>query len=114
GRVVDLPPQTTARYVEGTPAMSHTVWRIDRQTSEVPANGTFRIETLAPCVVHWTNDNWCTTHDTGAVDTTVGVWCVDLPSEALIEGADVRFTLFWSSSQRWEGRDYTATVTAPT
>jgi glucoamylase len=56
--------------------------------------------------VHWSFDNWQSTHDTRTRDTGLGTHVADLPSDKLAPGRRVVFTLYWLGEQRWEGLDY--------
>jgi len=71
---------------------------------------TLRIQTTRPALVHWSADEWHTTHDTPSRETGLGVWLSDLDTAELPEGARVRFTLFWPDEQAWLGRDYEVSV----
>jgi glucoamylase len=65
-----------------------------------------RIETLAEATVHWSDDDWRTTHDTTTQNTGLGVYKADLPTAPLAHGATVKFTFFWHDAARWEGTDF--------
>jgi glucoamylase len=66
-----------------------------------------------PALVHWSVDNWQTTHDTSSRDTQLGVHAMDLHTETLPTGAHVVFTFYWPKADRWEQRDYSVVVTGP-
>jgi glucoamylase len=71
-----------------------------------------RIESRAPAMVHWSCDGWSTTHDLRSVDSTLGVWYADLPTEKLGVGSRVVFTFYWPEAKRWEGKDYVVSVSS--
>jgi glucoamylase len=72
---------------------------------------TLRVQTSRPTLVHWSSDGWSTTHDTTAREAvTLGVWLADLETSAHAAGAAVDFTLYYPEEQRWEGRNYSVTV----
>ncbi len=113
GRVFDMPPQTVQRYQVQKVTAPFVVWRFDRRRQTV-AGKNLRIEVFEPALVHWSSNQWQTTHDAEAQDTGLGVHCVDLPTADLASGATVLFTFFWRTSKRWEGADFKVEVVAPT
>jgi glucoamylase len=112
GCVFDLPPQTVARYLKKKCGSPHAIWRFDTQCGLVPTGKTLRVETLAPAVVHWSDDRWSTTHDTNTSDTGLGVHVANLPTEALGVGSRIAFTFFWPEVGRWEGENFVAVIRA--
>ena len=74
------------------------------------AGKTLRVSTRSPAVVHWTTNDWSSSHDTAATETGIGIWYSDLPTRQLRAGATVRFTLYWIEARRWEGTDFVITV----
>jgi glucoamylase len=74
--------------------------------------GTLRIQTLAPCVVHWSADGWRTIEDTPSTPSNLGDWYTDLPTAALAPGDAALFTFRWPEVDRWEGADFRVEVTA--
>ncbi len=109
GRVFDMPPQTVHRYQVQKITAPFVVWRFDRQRQTV-AGKNLRIEVFEPATVHWSSDQWQTTHDLDTQDTGLGVHCADLPSADIAPGSAILFTFFWRQAQRWEGRDFTLHV----
>ncbi|HLJ61435.1 MAG TPA: glucan 1,4-alpha-glucosidase [bacterium] len=112
GRVFDMPPQAAARYRAGreTAGGRYTPWRFNNKSRALAAGTTLRVETLAPAVVHWSDDAWRTVRDSASQDTGLGVHVADIPTAALARGADVRFTFYWPQAARWEGVDFTVIV----
>ena len=88
-------------------------WCFDDQIHSFPAGQPFRVETLAPAVVHWSADEWQTVHDAQTCDTGLGMHLTDLPTSELLPGARVRFTFFWPEANRWEGNDFAVQVAGP-
>ena len=110
GKIFDQPPQTVKRYLIDKHVRQIFGWRFNNKTRTVPRNRTLRIVLLTPGRVHWTVDEWKTVHDTGAKDTGLGVYILDLPTATLPAGGKAVFTFFWPQDNRWEGTDYTVTV----
>lgn len=106
GAVFDMPRQTVARFA-GKPAQSsYTIWRFNHKCRTMPAGQTLRVEVLATAVVHWSDDEWATTHDTETRDTGLGLHLADLPTADLADGQTIQFTFYWPETDRWEGQDF--------
>ncbi|MGB6536785.1 MAG: glucan 1,4-alpha-glucosidase [Xanthobacteraceae bacterium] len=104
--VFDMPPQTVARYVDDTAPPAPQSWRLDLRISRIAMHRTLRVELLARARVRWSTDGWATVHEGTAEPTGVGTYVCDLPTRELNEGAVVRFTLFWTEANRWQGADF--------
>jgi hypothetical protein len=72
-----------------------------------PADG---IELLAAARIHWTVDEWRTTHDDNTQEIGFGIHLVDLPTQNVVPGARIRFTFYWHSTERWEGTDFSVLI----
>jgi glucoamylase len=110
GRVYDLPPQTWQRYVVERTGTPYAIWRFNHKISAMTAGRRLRIQTLAPAIVHWSVDDWATTHDTPSRDTGLGEFVTDLPTESLEPGAAVVLTFHWPAASKWEGRNFRIVV----
>ena len=110
GRVFDMPPQTVKRYIERHSTSPFATWRFNNKARAIPQGKKLRIETAAAPVVHWTCDDWKSSHDVSGVDTTIGMWVVDLATDLLPAGAKVAFTIYWPDSDRWEGTDFSVSI----
>ena len=106
GRVFDMPAQAWKRYVIDRTRSPHACWRFNHRIQRMAAGRTLRVETLVPCVVHWSADRWSQVHDTPSRDTGLGGHVVDLPTAALPAGTTIDFTFYWSGADRWEQRDF--------
>ena len=111
GRVFDTPPQTVRRYFANRPPITCVVWRFNNKVRSMRAGRRLRIDVLAPATVHWSADNWTTANDTETVDSTLGIWYADLPTEQLRDATEIRFTFKWHESHRWEGHDFVVSIT---
>jgi len=106
GEIFDRPSQTVRRYLmEKTPSL-HVTWRFNNKVRSMPSGRILRIETLAPAIVHWSVDDWCTVHDTPTADTTLGVHVADLHTTNERTGGRVNLTFYWPDVDRWEGVDF--------
>jgi glucoamylase len=110
GRLFDLPPQAVQRYLVEKTVSPRLVWRFNHRIRSVPVGKLLRIETLAPAVVHWSADDWGTVHSTASRGVGFGIQVADLPTGALVEGAQVKFTFYWPDAARWEGVDFIVPV----
>lgn len=112
GRIFDLPAQTVQRYLVEKTVSPRMVWRFNHKIRTLPPGKILRIETMAPAVVHWSADGWDRVQDVETRDTGLGVHVADLPTRALRDGKEIRFTFYWPDANRWEGADFTVRVGA--
>jgi len=110
GRVFDLPPQTVERYLKGKTMSSRRVWRFNHKIRSIPLGKMLRIETLAPAVVHWSDDDWKTIRDVESRDVGLGIHVADLRTEERSEGKQIEFTFYWPGADHWEGTDFIVSV----
>lgn len=111
GQVFDLIPEVAARYRTRTACRALEIWKPNRQVCAVKAGMTLRIQAPAPFRLRWTRDEWSTLEDTPSTPTALGIEFVDIPVPA-VQRAPIRFTFFWTESDRWEGRDYEVAIHA--
>jgi glucoamylase len=110
GQVFDMPPQTVQRYQRDGVTSPLRVWCFNQKLRSLPAGKTLRIELTAPAIVHWTMDDWETVHDTETTKNSFDIHFADLPTRKSMRGKSIRFTLFWTETQRWEGADFAVTL----
>ena len=110
GKIFDQPPQTVQRYLKEKHVRQFFGWRFNNKTKSIPRNKTLRIVLLSPGRVHWSVDNWHSSHDTEAKDTGLGIYILDLPTASLPPGGQAVFTFFWPNENRWEGTDFRVTI----
>jgi len=109
-RVYDLPRHTWQRYVIDRTGSPYAVWRFNHRRRTVEHGRILRIETLVPCLVHWSTDGWQSAHDTTARDTTLGEYVVDIPTEQYAPERRIVFTFYWTDVDRWENADFSVEV----
>src|SRR6185436_18927666 len=63
GKGYDLPPLAWQRYVIDRTRSTLALWRFNHRVRTMTSGVTLRLQTLAPCVVHWSADDWSTIHD---------------------------------------------------
>jgi len=110
GKIFDQPPQTVQRYLKEKHVRKFFGWRFNNKTRSIPPNKTLRVVLLSPGRIHWSIDNWQTSHDTDARDTGLGIYILDLPTASLPPGGQAVFTFFWPNENRWEGTDFQVTI----
>ncbi|RMG49903.1 MAG: glucan 1,4-alpha-glucosidase [Acidobacteria bacterium] len=111
GQVFDLIPEVAERYRTRTACRALEIWKPNRQVCAVKAGMTLRIQAPAPFRLRWTRDEWSTLEDTPSTPTALGIEFVDIPVPA-VQRAPIRFTFFWTESDRWEERDYEVAILA--
>jgi glucoamylase len=110
GRIFDQPPQTVQRYLVEKTVSPLQVWRYNNKLRALTTGRILRIELMASATIHWTDDDWSTTHDTQTNDAVLGIHIVDLPTALLAEGRQIKFTFHWSEAVHWDGSDFNVPV----
>lgn len=105
GQVFDLIPVVADRYQKHRGRKDLEVWKPIRQIREMLPGRTLRVQAPAPFQLHWSLDGWGEKNDTRSVPTDLGIEYVDIdiPRD---QCEPLKFTFFWPTEQRWEGRDY--------
>ncbi|MFZ3264981.1 MAG: glucan 1,4-alpha-glucosidase [Terriglobales bacterium] len=110
GRIFDQPPQTVERYLVKKVSATYFNWRFNNKPRTMPCGKKLRILTMEPAMVHWSFDNWQTSHDGASEESGWNLQHLDLPTETLVVGREIVFTFLWKSSGQWEGRDFVVGV----
>jgi glucoamylase len=110
GRVFDMPPQPVERYQVQQIVSPRRSWRFNQRLRSIPPGKILRIELPTPAKVHWTTDDWQTSHDDDTVANAFGIHLVDLATEQVERGARIRFTLYWRDKQQWQGEDFLVAI----
>lgn len=106
GQVFDMLGVVSNRYLQPHASSLLEVWNFDRQFLSMPAGRTVRIPLATSFRLRWTRDGWNTYQDTTATATAVGIYYVDLTTDATEAGSALTFTFFWLPNQTWEGVNY--------
>jgi len=109
GRIFDMPPQTAKRYSLVDKSSEITIWAFNHKIRSMNQGNILRLFLTASARVRWSADEWATEKENKSHDSTLGVHVVDLPTRRLKAGT-IRFTIYWTDEERWEGRDYTVEV----
>ncbi len=102
GRVFDLIEPVYRRYVEQKVTSNLHFWRFNHRISRIDQGKRLRIEAKTPFRLQYSLDGWATSKDVESVDTTLGIWYVDLETEQLLVDTKVAFTFYWSGCKSWE------------
>ncbi len=106
GQVFDFIPQVADRYiVNRKECKSLEIWKPNRQVCTVKKGYMLRIQAPASFQLHWSRDDWQTVEDTPSQPTGLGIEYVDIQISSA-QLVPIRFTFYWTASNRWEGRDY--------
>jgi glucoamylase len=111
-RLFDQPVQTVQRYLKEINVCPRMIWRFNHKLRLLPRGKILRIELMAPAVVHWTADGWNACHDIETRDLGLGIHIVDLSTQKLPEGSQIKFTFYWQEVKRWEGADFVVRIAA--
>ena len=109
GKIFDWIPVVAERYGDARQHASVEVWKPHRHVATTQAGTTLRIQATVPFRLHWTADEWQSVHDTQSTATPFGIHFVDIRI-ATSQRVPIRFTFFWLSEERWEGRDYAVNI----
>ena len=96
------------RYTEGPAQEPAFVWTHRHQITRIAPGRRLRVQLPRPGSVHYTFDEWKTFGEVEAIDTTLGVWVAEVPSNKLAAGTTFAWTAHYMTG--WEGKNYTLTV----
>jgi len=106
GKVFDMPIESAQRYRVKNVSSPFSSWRFNNKSRFIQEGKILRIEVLAKALVHWSDDDWQSIHDQETLDSGLGMYYADLPTNKLHAESKVVFTFFWSEVSRWEGINF--------
>jgi glucoamylase len=109
-KVFGMPPQTVQRYQVEKRKPTKAIWRHNHKIRTIKEGMTFRVEVSRPAVIHWSSDYWRTTSDIETRDTGFGMHAADLSTRDLAAGGMILFSIYWPEQGRWEGVDFSVTI----
>jgi glucoamylase len=112
--VFDTPPQPIQRYQVEKTSSRFSAWRFNHMAQHLLQGTKLRVELLAPTLVRWTADDWNTAAEVRTLDSQLGVYYADLPTNELPVGGKVIFTFFWPETGKWEGKNWEVAVVSKT
>jgi glucoamylase len=111
-KVFDRIDPVAARYCNDNPRPVIEVWKMNRQVQKVATGALLRVQASSPFQLHWSDDEWRSSHDTGSTPTSLGLEYVDIPVDAA-QKAPLRFTFRWPVQNQWQGKDYAVEIEQP-
>jgi glucoamylase len=96
------------RYTEGQAPEAAFVWTHRHQITKLAPGRRLRVQLPRPGSVHYSFDDWKTFAEVEAIDTTLGVWVAEVPSNKLAAGTTFSWTAHYMTG--WEGKNYALTV----
>lgn len=109
-RPCDRPQAVWERYGGKRPEPAHVLWMPRFPVAELDAGKRLYVCLLAPARVHFGIDGWQHIADVATSDSGLGLHVAEIPTTARRPGQRIQFTLFWTESSTWEGRDYEVDV----
>jgi len=106
GKIFDMPIKSAQRHREKNLLSPFSSWRFNNKSRFILEGKILRIEVLTKALVHWSDDDWQNIHDQETLDSRLGVYYADLPTNKLYAGSKVVFTFFWFEVSRWEGTNF--------
>lgn len=110
GRVVDRVAAAEARYGEGRRESRFEMWKQRRPITRIEGGKTLRILAPEAFEVVYTLDGWATTHKAASNDYGAAGAAADIGTEPKQVGAELIFTLRWTASDRWAGRNFSVKI----
>ena len=110
GKVFDMPPQTTQRYVVENRHSPFAAWRLNHKSRAIPTGKTLRVELLQEAVVRWSDDGWKSSAEVSSRPTGFGNHVVELPTANMANGVCLVFTIRGKVSGAQEGPEFSVLV----
>jgi glucoamylase len=108
GQPVDRPRTVWHRY-RGRPAIAkHAFWLLHAPIADMQSRQSLAVAVPGPAAVRWGVDGWQSTTEIETQDTGLGLHVAAIEPP---QGADrIDFTVRWSASGEWIGRDFAVSV----
>ncbi|MEP6604801.1 MAG: glycoside hydrolase family 15 protein [Nitrosospira sp.] len=108
--IFDLITAVRKRYIDDCVTTDLQVWTFKQRLGEIHPGQPLRIEVYAPARLHWTANDWITAQDTELCDAGLGVYAHEFNRGQFDQAIALRFTLYWHSTKKWEGSDFSVRV----
>jgi glucoamylase len=111
GKVYDAIPEVAKRYL-GTRENRRRfeVWKPNRHVRFMRPGEILRVQGEGAFTLHWSSDEWKSVHNTKSIRNALEIDYVDISDVITTSGTCIRFTFLWATDNRWEGHDYSVTV----
>ncbi len=108
GRPVDRIEAVWARYQGRRPTAEWHGWSLQAPIDELPAGKGLLVYLDRPAVVHWSTDGWETVHDDPTTPLGLDIHQFEFAADTLAASPARRlvFTIRWTDSGAWEGRNF--------
>ena len=106
GRPFDRPEALWARYGGRRPVPDHLIWSPLAPVTHIRHGQTLCLCLPRPARVHHGIDGWQQVAELETDDSGLTLHVAQLPTAGLAIGSRVDFTLYWTDTQRWDGKDY--------
>ena len=100
GRVFDMPQQPYERYVRERVGCDLSIWAPHCRLRLMPVGNHLRIHAPTQATIRWSVDG-VEQVQAECIDTTVGVWLVQLDTERLPVGAKIQFAIIPHGEATW-------------
>ena len=110
--VFDLLPEVARRYRIPHKYNPIEYWKPNRRIKTMASGVTLRIQAQNPFRLHWSVDEWSQVTETMARTNALKIHYADI-AVAKDQKSPVRFTFFWVTDGKWEGRDYMVEIKSP-
>ncbi len=110
GSPVDRPAETWKRYRGRRPDPGYRIWRLRHRPKTLRAGQAFHLLLAASFSVHWGINGWQKVRDTESEDWGLA-HVASLPTEGLLPGDTLQFTLYWHDREAWQGEDFQIGIT---
>ncbi len=108
-KVFDMPLQTQERYLKKKNISLYTTWNFKYQFESIEATKKLRIQLEANADVHWTDDDWKTTHITATRHIALSIYSADIFSKKK-KAKEIQFTFFWKEMAKWENKTFSIKI----
>lgn len=99
------------RFVAKPVASRHEIWSLRHPIGRMPQGKILRIILTAEATVIWSDDHWKNTKKADPVSVAaLDLWHANFPTKTMAADSVIEFTIFWKQAQRWEGKNYSVTV----
>ena len=99
------------RYAANRGQNQYEIWSLRHPLRNVSRGKILRIILDAEATIVWSTDNWARTNKSQIIHQDgLNLWFADFPTTDWTVGSVFAFTLFWSSEQRWEKRNWQISV----
>lgn len=105
-----MPQQSEQRYLIDKVTSNLFIWNFNSTYKYIPKGRRLRVHVLACATVRWSTDNWETSNEVVTLDSGVGVFFADIPTENLDHSQSFEFTFYWHDAGKEEGKNFQLSI----